>query len=143
MTELERFWAKVDKTADCWLWTASLSDGYGKFNNGKNWRAHRYMWLIILRREIPEGLVLNHLCRNRHCVNPQHLETTTQEGNVRYSSQLVTHCPAGHEYSEANTYFATSGGRQPFRMCRACHRERERARKARLKSASTMRGAAR
>lgn len=81
-----RFWANVDKDAGapCWLWTGSLnSDGYGRFN-GK--LAHRRTYLEVVG-PIPDGLVLDHLCRVRNCVNPDHLEPVTQRENMRRGDQ--------------------------------------------------------
>lgn len=69
----ERFWAKVNKTATCWNWTASSLRGYGVFRTGgKTSVAHRvsFMWA---KGEIPEGAQLDHMCHNRSCVNPDHL----------------------------------------------------------------------
>lgn len=81
-TESERFWAKVNKTGDCWLWTGWRTNGYGRFTtNGKNWRAHRFAF-EEMRGPIPEGLQLDHLCRVRHCVNPDHLEPVTRQQNM-------------------------------------------------------------
>ena len=74
----ERFWSKVDKGGECWLWSASKNkDGYGQFRyEGTVQRAHRFSWLLS-GQTIPEGNVLRHKCRNTHCVNPEHLETGT------------------------------------------------------------------
>lgn len=84
-TVQERFWTKVVKTDTCWLWTGHLnSKGYGQLNVGKRLpMAHRlsYEWAV---GEIPTGLVIDHLCRVRNCVNPDHLEpVTTAVNNAR------------------------------------------------------------
>jgi len=78
----ERFWSKVNKTSECWLWTGSCNrDGYGRFCvDRKTMYAHRASWFLD-DKTIPEGLVLRHKCRNRNCVNPEHLETGTQKQN--------------------------------------------------------------
>lgn len=130
----ERFWAKVEKTNECWLWTARKNDaGYGDFWLSKakeHYRAH-IMSYELLVGPVPEGLELDHLCRVRHCVNPTHLEAVTHKVNcLRGDSPLAhharkTHCPQGHEYTEENTRMVdthTGKGRQ----CRTCHRDRAR-----------------
>lgn len=78
----ERFWGKVDKTETCWLWTGySTKNGYGSFNmNGQTQLSHRVSWKLS-GNTIPDGHVLRHKCRNRHCCNPEHLETGTVAEN--------------------------------------------------------------
>ena len=124
-----RFWSKVDKSGDCWLWTAAKShDGYGLFRyGGKNAYAHRvsYEWA---NGPVVPGLDLDHLCRVRSCVNPAHLEPVTRRinllrGDTRIAHNIATtHCPQGHAYDALNTYVRPRGG---TRDCRTCHRERE------------------
>lgn len=129
----ERFWAKVEKTEACWLWTAVLnSAGYGRFySQGRMALAHRISYLAH-RGSIPPGLQLDHLCRVRSCVNPDHLEPVTQRENILRGTSPValaaaaTHCPSGHPYDEANTLHSASG----CRRCRACSREKHRAKAA-------------
>ena len=81
-----RFWTKVDKTETCWLWTPPLDDsGYGKFSvSGKKVGAHRWAYEEI-NGAIPDGLQIDHLCRVRNCVRPDHLEAVTHLENVRRS----------------------------------------------------------
>ena len=123
----ERFWAKVSggDVEGCWNWVASIADtGYGQFaDRGVRHYAHRFAYQQMVG-EIPEGLVLDHLCRNRACVNPWHLDPVTQKINVARSYGARTHCPQGHPYDEANTYVTTRGVRQ----CRECKRIRDRSR---------------
>jgi hypothetical protein len=77
----QRFWAKVNKTDTCWLWTASLCKSHGQFYvDEKHLYAHRVAWLLA-GNTIPEGYVMRHKCRSAHCVNPDHLETGTQANN--------------------------------------------------------------
>lgn len=77
-----RFWKKVNKTEGCWIWTASTTGGYGQFWTGTHTvRAHRWSFEQA-HGPIPEGLVLDHLCRNRACVRPEHLRACSQRQNV-------------------------------------------------------------
>jgi hypothetical protein len=143
----ERFWAKVERRPDgCWVWTSTLGGGgYGTFSiggrQGRQVKAHRFAYEIV-RGEIPEGLDLDHLCRVRACVNPDHLEPVTRSENVRRGlvPQLVrerqaakTQCPRGHPYDEANTYVTPDGRRN----CRTCLRAASRAWKARARKVVT------
>lgn len=101
----DAFWARVRKLGDddCWLWEGTVGGrgGYGVLQmQGRQVYAHRYAWEIS-RGEVPEGLQLDHLCRNRLCVNPAHLEPVTAGENVRrgltaYASGLRTTCRNGH-----------------------------------------------
>lgn len=133
----ERFWDKADRSAGpdgCWLWTAALShNGYGRFGNGDmigTRQAHRIAYELVIG-PIPAGLVIDHLCRNRRCVNPAHMEPVTTAENLRRGVGLAvenarkTHCPRGHAYDEANTYVNDNK-----RYCRACVRAASRRWKA-------------
>lgn len=79
------FWRKVDKTDECWLWTgATGSNGYGIIRRGPGLTSpHRYAWKITHGAEIPSGFVIDHLCRTRLCVRPEHLEAVTPTENNR------------------------------------------------------------
>lgn len=134
----ERFWEKVKRwdPDECWDWTAGHSpEGYGRFN--ATWRvpgyAHRFAYELLIG-PIPDGYQIDHLCRNRGCVNPKHMEPVTQRMNLLRGTSpsahnaRVTACIHGHPFDEANTYYPKRGGR----FCRACARRRQRERKARL-----------
>lgn len=83
ISSISRFWSKVKKTSSCWEWTGALTHGYGHLRvNSKDWRAHRFSYELEFG-QIPSGLVLDHLCMNKSCVKPQHLEAVTQAQNVR------------------------------------------------------------
>lgn len=121
----------------CWRWTAAKnSRGYGTLNLGERWvLAHRIMYETLVG-PISDGLVLDHLCRNRACVRPGHLEPVTQQENLLRGETITAHfaakdcCPAGHLYDEENTYLWRGG-----RHCRACRREQLRAHRSRRKGA--------
>lgn len=79
----DRFWAKVDVRGPCWEWTASTRYGYGQFMVGnRSMLAHRFAWQMLVG-PIPDGLELDHLCRNPACVSPDHLEPVTHRENMR------------------------------------------------------------
>lgn len=130
-TELQRFWAKVNKTDTCWLWTAALNTyGYGHFNvNKKGNGAHRIAYQITVRK-LTTDQILDHICRVRHCVNPSHMRVCTNKENIldknsQSSARLnkeKTICPKGHPYNFSNTYIHPTGRR----CCRKCATERAR-----------------
>lgn len=131
----ERFWARVQQDDDtgCWEWTGELHYsnglGYGDLKVNKRMvKAHRFAWELLVG-PIPDGLTIDHLCRNTSCVNPGHLEPVTLRVNVlRGEGPMAinarkTHCPQGHEYTPENTAVYRHS-----RSCRACHRARSRVR---------------
>lgn len=127
--DVERFWSKVDflNLDGCWTWTLTLRklDGYGQFRAGVTLvRAHRFSYEATIG-PIPRGLVLDHRCRNRACVRPDHLEPVTiGENTIRGMAAEVnrarfaarTHCKSGHEMTAENTNQRPDGRRR----CRAC-----------------------
>lgn len=91
---VERFWAKVDRTGTCWEWTGTKRpQGYGAFAiKGRLHYAHRVAWEFT-RGRIPEGKVIDHICFNRACVNPEHLRVTTSKRNAEYRTRGKTPIP--------------------------------------------------
>ena len=129
----ELFWAKVNKTETCWLWTGASASkyGHGKFMRGdKNLKAHRVAWELLIG-PIPEGMTIDHLCRVPACVNPAHLEPVTLAENVRRQGAAKTHCPQGHPLSGDNLYRNPRNG---HRMCRTCRRAHDRNSKAKRRN---------
>lgn len=130
LSERDRFWSKVIKTATCWEWSGALNPGgYGRFTQGRtSVAAHRYAYEHMVG-PIPDGLDLDHLCRNRRCVRPDHMEPVTNQVNVlrgeapTAENARKTHCPSGHEYSPENTRLYRG-----YRYCKTCQREHGRKR---------------
>lgn len=134
---LSSFWSKVKKTNNCWEWTASTAGGgYGHFNyKKKQYTAHRTAYELLVG-EIPKGLQIDHLCRNKKCVNPQHLEPVTPSQNICRGDTIPavhakkTHCPNGHPYSGDNLYLS---GKHQTRRCRICRNKTQIRYKQKLK----------
>lgn len=119
---------------DCWFFARALSkNGYGvTWDGSKVVYAHRLMYQVLVG-EIPEKLELDHKCRNRSCINPDHLEPVSRSENTlrgvgpslaKERQRAKTHCPRGHEYNNENTYIAP---KHPDRRdCKKCRREARR-----------------
>lgn len=122
-----RFWRQVDAKSGgtCWMWMGGLThDGYGRFRSGPTGApmtgAHRFAYEQLVG-PIPEGLVIDHVCRTRACVNPGHMEVVTPGENtlrgesIQAKNARKTHCIRGHEFTPENTIVRSRG-----RGCRAC-----------------------
>lgn len=122
----KRFWDKVSVSDGCWTWLAARNNhGYGVIrDNSKNLYAHRLSYELH-KGQIPGGLVVDHLCGNASCVNPDHLDAVPQRTNIlrgRFLSVIRskrlsrTHCRLGHELTDINTKIKQG----KYRVCRAC-----------------------
>ena len=123
--EQERFLddPRIQFEAGCWNWLREIiqPSGYGRVWHGKTNKnrelAHRWSYRIW-KGPLDKHLQIDHLCRNRKCINPSHLEQVTQAENIRRGERsLKTHCPKGHQYTKDNL----SEGRG--KRCLTCHRE--------------------
>lgn len=129
---IERFLEKTRSADDgCIEWIGGTNGvGYGTFHAGKKLRTYAHRWSYQYHvGPIPDGMHLDHLCRNPKCVNPEHLEPVTCRENLLRGvgpsalHAAKTHCPAGHPYVGDNLYVHPRKG---YRVCRACGRERAR-----------------
>ena len=126
-TALERMSERIEYIADCWVWTGSVwPNGYGQLmHEGKHWLAHRLSYTLHVG-PIPEGLVLDHLCRVPPCINPDHLEPVTLRINLARgmspTAQVIRSgiCHRGHALTASNLYTPPGDPRQA--RCRECMR---------------------
>jgi hypothetical protein len=140
--DVQRFINRIDKTETCWNWKgASNGSGYGEFHfQNQSKRAHRVSYEYFNDKKIPWGMVVDHLCFNRKCVNPSHLEVITSGENALRGDGIgakgfrQTHCKRGHPFSRENTWIRTARNMRKWRKCLSCaratqtaYRERQRA----------------
>jgi hypothetical protein len=144
----QRFWSKVDRrgSSDCWPWIGNKNwKGYGRISVGRVGRpATRVSWELANGRSFPEGMIACHTCDNPGCVNPAHIWPGTHSDNIRDSvskgrwpllgRQLVAggSCAHGHRLTPENTITGRSG----YLRCRACVRDKERAKYRELAAAN-------
>lgn len=133
MSEIrERILDKIqpEPNTGCWLWMGALTFGYGRFwVNGRNARAHRISYEAFVG-PIPDGLVIDHTCRQKSCVNPEHLEVVTHKENVRRGLTgyaIRDKCRSGKHKITAVSFFTYPNG---WRRCRQCRTESQRRRRA-------------
>lgn len=125
------FWNKVEPEpmTGCWLWNGSINNGYGRvWLGGKApLLVHRVAYSVLVG-PIPEGLTIDHLCRQPSCVNPAHLEPVTQRENLLRGETIAahnarkTHCSRGHEFTPENTALRKDKNGCLCRRCRQCER---------------------
>jgi len=133
---VDLFWKHVKTEGKCLVWFGAKVDGYGKLRRGSEYYlAHRYHWESV-KGPVPEGLELDHLCRNRACVNLEHLEPVTGQVNtIRGVGPTAvnfwkTECIHGHAFTEENVWVSPSSGRW---KCRTCMKREADTRQARTK----------
>ncbi len=142
--DADRFWVKVDRSGGpdaCWPWLAKTErEGYGRvWWKGRSELSHRVSYELTLGA-IPDGAHLDHLCRTRYCVNPQHLDPVTMAENIARgqspsaTNARRTHCVNGHEFTAENTYHPPKQPRS--RYCIACARQRSQDYAARRRSST-------
>ncbi len=123
---IPRFLSKIEVTDSCWIWTGRIGaepKPYGSFyTDGKDIKAHRFAYELFIRK-IPDGLTIDHLCRNHSCVNPSHLEAVTNRENILRGVSIVakqarkTHCKNGHPLIAGNLVRSVK-----HRECLICRR---------------------
>lgn len=139
----ERLVSRITENNECWEWVSPITkNGYGVLSvENKVQLAHRVSYEAY-KGTIPKGLQIDHLCRNRCCINPEHLEAVTAKENTKRGDsgkargaqmRAKTHCPKGHEYNEQNTSVYVQRGKYKTRRCKKCHAlaEKERRQNAR------------
>jgi len=121
-----RFWKhiQIDNASGCWIWNGTIRNGYGRVHYKKGFKtAHRVVYEKLIGT-IPEGMTLDHLCRNRSCVKPNHLEVTDMRTNVLrgFGATAInarkTKCKRGHLLRGKNVYWLPNGGGRACRKCR-------------------------
>lgn len=142
ISEADRFWPKVDidlmNPDGCWEWIGCKNrGGYGLFRfDDRNQPAHRWSY-IDTKGEIPDGVELDHLCRNHSCVNPDHLEAVTHQENMRrgYAAKVKSpYCKKGHLWTPETESWSKNQNGWPIRKCSICSVNRKRIERRRKRS---------
>lgn len=130
-----KLYERAQESDGCWLWTGVLNEGgYGQFSwKGKTWRVHRLAYRVFVG-DFDDSLAIDHLCSNRSCINPAHLDAVTHLENNRRSSAVevnrnrsaqATHCKNGHEYTQQNTALTRRANGRHHRVCITCRRAKD------------------
>lgn len=130
-----RFMARVEISSNnCWNWCGPLNKGgYGLSSiDGKRTLAHRAFWLFD-QGPIPDGMDLDHLCRNRNCINPAHMEIVTRSVNLRRGFE-ARGCKNGHPFNGDDFSIVNRSDGSTERRCKICHRARNKKEKRKKKS---------
>ena len=133
MTAVERALARVDRSTGCWLYTGGLNaDGYAtiRSDDGRTAYVHRLVYAALVG-PIPAELTIDHLCRVRHCCNPEHLEPVTRGLNtlrgdtIPAGYRLRTHCSQGHPFDLLNTAYEKGTNKRYCKTCKAAKARRQ------------------
>lgn len=134
ITELpDQFWDRVNKEESCWLWMGKIDDGYGRWHvAGKYHLVHRLAF-VVLKHKLGENTQVDHLCKVRNCLNPDHLEEVTPKENTRrgLTKRFNTDpdkCPYGHDYAKQIKGKAEGS---IYKVCNVCHNKRNKSRATR------------
>lgn len=134
----KRLAEKVVDTGTCWLWTGAKNNrGYGSTWDGDSGTAlaHRVVYELLVGA-IPDGLTIDHLCRVKSCVNPQHMEPVTRSENNSRAAATITHCKQGHEFAGDNLVTLTRKSGTTRRVCRTCRAQQMRDLRTRQRNAA-------
>ena len=143
-SQSDRFWKNVKKSLridGCWIWEGSLdTKGYGQIGlNYKVVKAHQFMIRYILGNKISEGFCIDHICRVRNCVNPEHLQIVSFRENtlIGFGPAAIAKrrntCARGHAYTQETTRIDHTKSGNSFRVCRLCDRNNSRLKRLRRK----------
>jgi len=123
---VESLMALTRPDGDCMIWQGTARvNGYGvTVYMGKQTTTHRIMYQLHTGQPVPDGVEVDHICNNRRCINPAHLQAVSHTENMRLARERRTTCRAGHEWNDDNTYITfikrKQGGLREQRYCRVC-----------------------